>query len=178
VHLEDWPVLDPGWEDGALLSNMARVRRLVELGQHARASANIESDQLLPGALVGLPAGASWVLEDLQPFTRLLAGALRVTQVKLVPDAAAYVRWRLTLAPERPVQRDLSPVAVEAALAELGDDEAGRLAAQLRQGMSVGLDVSGLAITLLPDEVSISVEARSASAVAADADHLVILAAD
>ena len=176
VHLEDWPALDPAWEDDTLISNMARVRRLVDLGQQARAGANIESDQLLPGALVGLPAGASWELEDLRPFTRLLAGTLRVTQVKLAPDAVAYVRWRLTLDPERPVQRDLAPSAVEAALAELGDDEAAHLAAQLRQGMSVGLDVSGLAITLLPDEVSISAEARSASAVATDADHLVILA--
>ena len=42
--------------------------------------------------------------------------------------------------------------------------------------MSVGLDVSGLAITLLPDEVSISVQARSGGAAAADAEHLVILA--
>jgi isoleucyl-tRNA synthetase len=176
VHLEDWPAPDPTWEDGTLLANMVRVRRLVELGQHARATASIEQDQLLPGALVGLPAGASWELEDLDPFTMLLAGTLRVTQVKLAPDAAAYVRWRLALNPERPVQRELSPAAVEAALAELGDQEAAHLAAQLRKGMSVGLDLSGVAITLLPDEVSISVQAKSASAVAADADHLVILA--
>ena len=176
VHLEAWPVPDPAWEDGVLLSNMDRVRRLVALGLRARAMAGIEPDQLLPGALVGLPPGASWVLEDLHPFTRLLADTLRVTQVKLAPDAAAYVRWRLAPNPERPVQRALSPAALEAALADLGDDEAAHLATQLRKGLSVGLEVSGTAITLLSDEVSVSVEARSGSAVAADSDHLVILA--
>ena len=176
VHLEGWPVPDPAWEDGALLSNMDRVRRVVALGLRARSMAGIEPDQLLPGALVGLPAGASWLLEDLHPFTRLLADTLRVTQVKLAPDAAAYVSWRLAPNPERPVQRALSPAALEAALADLGDDEAAHLATQLRKGLSVGLEVSGVAITLLPDEVSVSVQARSGSAVAADSDHLVILA--
>jgi isoleucyl-tRNA synthetase len=176
VHLEGWSVPDPAWEDGALLSNMDRVRRVVALGLRARAMVGIEPDQLLPGALIGLAAGASWVLEDLHPFSRLLADTLRVTQVKFAPDAAAYVKWRLAPDPERPVQRALSPAALEAALDGLGDDEAVHLASQLRKGLSVGLDVSGLAITLLPDEVSVSVQARSGSAVAADSDHLVILA--
>ena len=176
VHLEDWPAPDPSWEDGALLSNMSRVKRLIELGLRARAEAKLESTQLLPGALIGLPAGASWELADLQPFDRLLADMLRVTQVKLSPDAATYVRWRLALNPERPVQRDLSRDAIDAALADLSDDKAAHLAMQLRMGLSVGLEVSDLAITLLPDEVSVSVQARPGSAAAADADHLVILA--
>ena len=176
VHLEDWPTPDPAWEDEALLSNMARVRHLAELGLRARAQADIESDQLLPGALVGSLAGASWELADLHPFARLLADALRVTQVKFSQDAAGYVGWCLALNPERPVQRDVSQTEIEAALSELSAGEAAHLATQLRTGISVGLDVSGLAITLLPDEVSISVQARSGGAAAADAEHLVILA--
>jgi hypothetical protein len=176
VHLEDWPTPDPAWEDEALLSNTARVRHLAELGMRARAQADIESDQLLPGALVGSLAGASWELADLQPFAGLLADALRVIQVKFSPDAAGYVGWRLALNPERPVQRDVSQAEIEIALADLSAGEAAHLATQLRTGMSVGLDVSGLAITLLPDEVSISVQARSGGAATADAEHLVILA--
>ena len=176
VHLEDWPAPDPAWEDGALLSNMIRVKRLIELGLRARMKADIEPAQLLPGALIGLPAGASWELADLHPFARLLADMLRVTQVKFSPDAAGYVRWHLALNPERTVHRDLSRSAIEAALADLSDGEAADLTTQLRMGMSVGLDVAGLAITLLPDEVSVSAHARPGSAAAADADHLVILA--
>jgi isoleucyl-tRNA synthetase len=176
VHLEDWLTPDPAWEDAALLSNMARVRHLAELGLRARAQAGIESDQLLPGALVGSLAGASWEPADLHRFARLLADALRVTQVKFSPDIAVYVGWRLDLNPEQPVQRDVSQAAIEAALADLSASAAAHLATQLRTGMSVGLEVSGLAITLLPDEVSISAQARSGSVAAADAEHLLILA--
>ena len=143
VHLEDWPTPNPAWADEALLSNMARVRHLTELGLRARARAGIEPDQLLPGALVSSLAGASWELADLQPFARLLADALRVTQVKFSPDAAGYVGWRLALNPERPVQRDVSQAAIEAALSDLSAGEAAHLATQLRTGMSVGLEVIG-----------------------------------
>ena len=176
VHLEAWPALDPGWEDGVLLSNMARVQHLTELGLRARAEAGIDPHQLLPGALVGSLPGASWEPEALQPFSRLLADALRVAQVKFSADAADYVGWRLALNPERPVQRDVTEAGIGAVLADLSAGEAAHLATQLRRGMSVGLEVSGLAITLLPDEVSISVRARPGQAAAAGADHLVILA--
>jgi hypothetical protein len=176
VHVQDWPTLDPAWEDAALLSNMARVRRLTEIGLRARADAGIDPHQLLPGALAGSLAGASWRSEELQPFARLLADALRVAQAKFSVDAASYVEWRLALNPERPVQRDVPQGAIGDALADLSASEAAHLVTQLRMGISVGLEVSGLAITLLPDEVSISVHARSGQAAAADADHLVILA--
>jgi len=176
IHLEGWPSPDPAWDDEVLLANMGRVRRLADLGMSARAQAGIDPGRLLPGALVGSPAGASWRLLDLHPFARLLADALGAVEVKLSPDAARYVRWSLTLAAERPVQRDMSQAAIEATLAGLSAGEAEHLAAQLRMGISVGLDVFGLAITLLPDEVAISVRAGSGQAVAADAEHLVVLA--
>ncbi|NIV36228.1 MAG: class I tRNA ligase family protein, partial [Anaerolineae bacterium] len=161
VHLAAWPALDPAWQDEVLLSNMARVRRLMELGLRARSDAGIDPHQLLPGALVGPLAGASWQPEDLQPFARLLADALRVAQVRFSADAASFVEWRLALNPERPVQRDVSQAAIGDALADLSASEAAHLVTQLRTGISVGIEVSGLAITLLPDEVSISVHART-----------------
>jgi len=175
VHLEDWPALDPAWENEALLSHMARVRDLAELGLRARAEAGIAPHRVLPGALVGSLEGALWALADLQPFVHLLADALAVTQVKLSAGAGEYIGWRLALAPERSVQREVPRAAIEAALAELAASEAAYLAEQLRQGMSVGLEVAGLSITLLPDEVSVSVQPRSGWAAAADAEHLVAL---
>jgi isoleucyl-tRNA synthetase len=175
LHLEDWLTPDPAWEDEALLSNMARVQHLAELGLRARAQAGIESDQLLPGALVGSLADGTWELADLHPFAELLANALGVNQVTLSADAADHVEWRLALDPTQPVLRDPSQTAIEAALSNLSADEATHLAAQLREGMSVGLEVSELAITLLPDEVLISVQAQSGWTASADAEHLVIL---
>jgi hypothetical protein len=85
------------------------------------------------------------------------------------------VEWRLELDPERPVQRDVSQPAIAAALAALSADRAAQFAAQLQQGISVGLEVSDQSITLLPDEVTISVQAKAGWAAAADAEHLVAL---
>jgi isoleucyl-tRNA synthetase len=175
VHLEDWPVLDPSWENEALLKNMARVRHLAALGLLARSQAGMQPDQLLPGALLGSLPGASWSLIDLEPFAGLLADSLRVASVKFSADAAGHVEWRLGLDPERQVQRDVSQPAIAAALAALSTDRAAQIAAQLQQGISVGLEVSDQAITLLPDEVTISVQARAGWAAAADAEHLVAL---
>ncbi len=176
VHLEAWPSLDPAWEDKDLLVNMARVRHVAGLGQAAREQGGVDLGRVLPGALVGPLAGASWAPADLHPFAELLSDALRVVQVKLSPDAAIHVEWRLVLNPAQPVQREVSQEAIRAALANLGAGEAARVAEQLQMGMSVGLDVSGLAVTLLPDEVSISVQAGSGQLAAADAEHLVVLA--
>jgi len=176
VHLEDWPSLDPAWDDKDLLANMARVRHLAGLGQAAREQRDVDPAQVLPGALVGPLAGASWAPADLHPFAALLADVLGVAQVKLSPGAAIHVGWRLALNPAQPVQREVSQEAIQAALAGLGAAEAARLAEQLQMGMSVGLDVSGMAITLLPDEVSIFVQAGSGQVAAADAEHLVVLA--
>ena len=175
VHLQDWPAFDPAWEDPNLLENVARVRRLAELGLRARVQTDIQPELLLPGALVGPLTGAGWVPAELEPLAGLLADALNVAQVKFSPNAGNYVSWQLSLDPERPVQRDLPQSAIVAALAELSPDEAAHMATQLRQGMSVGLEVSGQAITLLPDEVSLSVQARAGWAAAADTQHLVAL---
>jgi isoleucyl-tRNA synthetase len=175
VHLEDWPVLDPAWENESLLKNMARVRHLAALGLRARVQVGIQPDELLPGALVGSLAGATWSRADLEPFAALLADSLRVARVELSADAAGRVEWRLSLDPERPVQRDVSQPAIAAALAALSAERAAQSAAQLQQGISVGLEVSEQAITLLPDEVTVSVRPRAGWAAAADDEHLVAL---
>ena len=175
VHLEDWPVLNPAWENESLLKNMTRIQHLAALGLRARAQAGMQPDELLPGALVGSLAGATWSRADLEPFTALLADSLGVARVELSADAAGRVEWRLSLDPERPVQRDVSQPAIAAALAALSADRAAQIAAQLQQGISVGLEVSDQAITLLPDEVTISVRPRAGWAAAADDEHLVAL---
>ncbi|MDX6274971.1 MAG: isoleucyl-tRNA synthetase [Frankiales bacterium] len=53
VHLRDWPQVDGALVDTALGEQVALVRRLVELGRAARASAKIGTRQPLARALVG-----------------------------------------------------------------------------------------------------------------------------
>ena len=58
VHLASWPVADTRLIDDRLTAQMALVRRLVELGRSARASAVVRVRQPLARALVGAPGFA------------------------------------------------------------------------------------------------------------------------
>jgi isoleucyl-tRNA synthetase len=58
VHLADWPTVDAGARDDALVEQVALVRRLVELGRSARTSAKARTRQPLARALVAAPGWA------------------------------------------------------------------------------------------------------------------------
>jgi isoleucyl-tRNA synthetase len=178
VHLAPWPSPAPAAEDRAILAQMTRVRCLARLGQSARAGAGVPSDRRLRRAIIGLLAGAHTEGTDLTLFAPLLADVLAAEQVQIASDARAQVEWRLSLRPEPWAPRDVAVAELEAALATLDAETSAGLASQLQAGLSVGLQVSGQAITLLPDQVCISVQAPPGWAAAADADHLVILQVD
>jgi hypothetical protein len=114
-------------------------------------------------------------VSELSPFEDLLVEALGVERVQLAPEAEGPVEWRLGLNPERYPERDVTPAEIEAALAELDADLAAHLASQVRAGLSIGLQVSGQAITLLPDEVRPFAQAPPGWVAAADDEHLVVL---
>ncbi len=59
VHLASWPEADPDLLDGALVEQMALVRRLVELGRAARATSAVRTRQPLSRALVSASGWAA-----------------------------------------------------------------------------------------------------------------------
>ncbi len=175
VHLTAWPTADPSWVDRALLVHMARVRRLAGLGEKARARGAVASDRRLRQGVVGLTVSDRDAISELNPYQELLVEALGVEQLELTSEAEDQVEWRLSLNPERTPERDVSPAEIEDALAELDANLAAHLAAELRAGRSIGLQVSGRAITLLPDEIRLVVQARPGWVAAADDEYLVLL---
>ena len=175
VHLATWPSVEPGEGARAHLEAMALVQRWVELARTARAQAGIDPDQPLRRAVVSLLVGGRGGMDEFGLFEGLLAKMLGAAQVQIEADAATLVSWHLALHPGRRTERDMAPAQIEAALAELGAEEAADLASQLRAGLSVGLQVSGQAITLLSDEVRVTVQAPPGRAAAADARQLVVL---
>jgi isoleucyl-tRNA synthetase len=78
VHLSPWPDADSGAVDRALASDMALVRRLVDLGRAARAESKTKTRQPLARALV---SAAGW--EGLSPQLRdLVAAELNVVALE------------------------------------------------------------------------------------------------
>jgi hypothetical protein len=148
------------------------VRRLAALGQVARAQAGIEPRQPVRRALV---ASSPADLSELAALEGPLAQALVAERIEIEPDAGTRIAWRLGLNPQQTPDRGVAPAEIDAALAALDGEAAADLAAKLRDGLSVGLEVSGRAIVLLPDEVTLSVQARPGWAAAFAGGSLVLL---
>jgi isoleucyl-tRNA synthetase len=175
VHLAAWPAPDRAWEDGALLAGMAQVRRLSALGQAARAQAGIPFDEPLRRVIVALAGDDDGGATRLAPFRDLLVEVLGVAALQFTADATKQVVWRLALDAGRAVEREMAPGDIEAAVASLDPEQAAEMAAMLARGLSVSLRVGEAVVTLLPDEVSASVEPRAGWAAAAEAGQLVAL---
>ena len=178
IHQTVWPSPDPAWEVRALLAHMALVRRLAGLGRAARVQAGIELDQPLRQASLCLHGKEDAGAIELEPFWDLLERVLGVAQVRFTPDVMKQVEWRLVLHAGRAGERHVAPAEVGAALANLGPGEAADMVSQLWDGLSVSLTVGERVVILLRDDVSVSVQARSGWAAAAEAGHLVVLEVD
>lgn len=175
VHLTAWPASDLAAEDRALLARMTQVRRLASLGRAARVQAGVERDRLLHQAIVSLLLADDGGAAALVAFEDLLAESLGVSRVRFAAKAAVPVASRLVLNREPVAEWDVGIAEVKAALTALDPEEAASLVSQIREGLSVSLDVSGQALTLLPDQVRVTVQARPGWAAATDGDRLVVI---
>ena len=172
VHLVDWPT--PGYitdDDAPLLRQMERALCLAALGKAARQQAGIPEDRLLHRARVGLTEDKV-AAEELRALWARLLG---VQQVEQCSDAMAEVAWKLRLEPDVAANQSVAPQAIDASLTALGPQVRARLVTELWEGRSIGLEVDGQAVTLLPDDVEISVEADPGWVAAAQDGCLVAL---
>jgi isoleucyl-tRNA synthetase len=175
VHLAGWPAVETAAADEALLARMRPVWRLAALGSQARARAALAPERRLHRAWVQLIARDPAEAMGLAPFHSLLAEVLGVDRVPIVEQAPVPVRWHLALDWDRAVQRRVVVDEIDAALAHLDPAAAAGLVLQLWSGLSVSLAVGDQAITLLPDEVRVSVAAPPGWAAAAEPGYLVLL---
>jgi isoleucyl-tRNA synthetase len=175
VHLSAWPAVDPEKRDPELLDRMVQLRRLTSLGQVARNQAGIAPDRMLHQAIIGHVGRDEPGLPELTAFVEPLPALLRVSEVQFTKDAAEHVTWRFDLKAGQMVERGTTRTEIEAALELLDSETAATLAAQLWQGLTASLQVDEEAITLLPDEITISAQTGPDWTAAADARYLVIL---
>jgi isoleucyl-tRNA synthetase len=159
VHLGSWPSPQPAWADPELVAQMSLLQRLALLGETARAQAGIGPDLPVGQAIVVLDEARVARQESLSSLKDLLAEMLRAARVRIVSGPVTHVRWQLDLE-ESVVERGTPLSIIREALAELNPERAAEMALQLEAGLSVGLAVGPQTITLLPDEVKISVQSE------------------
>ncbi len=167
VHLAAFPAPDETLIDPALSTQMATVRRLVELGRAARAESGMKVRQPLSRALASAPGFA----ELPEALRAEIAAELNVGEVTSVAgsfvDTTAKANFR-TLG--RRFGKKVQVVAKAVAAAD-----AAELKDALRTTGTATLDVEGESITLGPDEVVITETPRAGWAVASDSGATVAL---
>ena len=168
VHLTAYP--QPGERDEELEDSMAVARDAVELGRAARAQAKVKVRQPLAEAVI---VAADRERVALERFEDVVLDELNVKQVRFVSEADELGRWEL-----KPNYRTLGPrfgkqmPQVAAAVAAL---DAGRAAATLRDGGSVGISVDGREHPLTSDDVQLALQPLEGYQVERSGTHAVAL---
>jgi isoleucyl-tRNA synthetase len=170
VHLAAWPEPDQSLIDPALADQMSLVRRLVELGRSARASAVVKTRQPLARALISAPGLQSLPGE----LTALIADELNVKQLApLDGDDGELVRY-LVKPNFRALGRRFGSETQQVAAAIATADPA-TLATTLRSAGTVPLDVDGATIEIGPGDVIVTQVPAAGWTVAAEGGETVAL---
>jgi isoleucyl-tRNA synthetase len=171
VHLAVWPEHDVDLVDDALSSDVALVRRLVELGRGARAEAKVKTRQPLARALIG---AKGWEALD-DELKAQVAEELNVQSLQSLMesegdlvDVAAKANFR-TLGARFGKQTPLVANAIAAF-------EASALAEALRADGSATVHVEGLGeVTVSADDVIVTETPREGWAVSSESGASVAL---
>ncbi len=170
VHMAAWPEPDEAAIDDVLSSNVALVRRLVELGRAARAASGVRIRQPLARALVGAPG---W--QSLPPALRAeVADELNVGEISALAQSARELVDLTVKANFRSLGRRFGKDTPRVAAA-IGAADAGSLAAALREDGRASFTVSGLGeVEIGADDVVITETPREGWAVAREGETIAL----
>ncbi|MGH3301521.1 MAG: isoleucine--tRNA ligase [Streptosporangiaceae bacterium] len=151
VHLAAWPQPDQSLIDPALAGQMSLVRRLVELGRSARATAVVKTRQPLARALVAAPGLQSLPGE----LTAQIADELNVKELApLDGDSGELVRYLV-----KPNFRALGKrfgSGTQQVAAAIAAEDAAKLASTLQSAGTADVDVDGRTVGIGLDDVIVT----------------------
>jgi isoleucyl-tRNA synthetase len=171
VHLATWPEVNAAAIDERLGTDMALVRRIVELGRAARATSGVRTRQPLGRALV---SATGW--SDLSPQLReQICEELNISTLESLDDGGAGLVDTSVKANFRSLGQRFGKQTPAVAAAIAASDPAALLAA-VRASGSTTLTVSGLGeVSVSEGDVVITETPREGWAVAADAGESIAL---
>jgi isoleucyl-tRNA synthetase len=168
--LASWPTVEASLVDRGLANHMRLVRRLVELGRAARASASVRTRQPLSRALV---AASGW--QDVPVELRQqLADELNVAEVVTMADQAEELITYTVKPNFRSLGKQFGNRTKAVAAAVTGADPVGLVRA-LRETGRASVDVDGERVTLDAEQLIVTESPRADWAVASAAGETVAL---
>lgn len=169
VHLSTWPKADLSAIDPSLSTQMALVRRLVELGRATRAESGVKTRQPLLRALV-----AASGFEALSPELHgQITEELNVSSLASLSEVGGSLVDTTAKANFRALGKRFGK-GVQAVAKAVANADAAALSLALREG-TASVEVDGELITLTPDEVIITETPREGWSVASDSGATVAL---
>jgi isoleucyl-tRNA synthetase len=170
VHLEDWPSVDAAARDERLEADMAVARETVRMGLSARGQSKVKVRQPLREAVV---VAAGREREAIEAHADVVQEELNVKALRFVDRADELGSYELkanyrTLGPR--FGRQMPQVA--AAIAAL---DPAHVAAALRDGRHVGVNVDGHDHELGPDDVSLALQPLEGYQLEREGSHAVAL---
>ena len=171
VHLEDFPVAEPGRRDEELEAGVEAAMRAIELGRAARAAAKLKMRQPLAKAVIVATEAERGEIERLGDVVR---AELNVKDLEFVTEEAELVAYEV-----KPNYRTLGPrfgksmPHVAAAIAALDPGSATAAAKGERQ---VGVNVDGSEHTLEPDDLLMAMKPLQGYEVESESGRAVALA--
>ncbi|CAB4866816.1 MAG: isoleucine--tRNA ligase [Actinobacteria bacterium] len=171
VHLATWPEVNSDAIDERLGTDMALVRRIVELGRAARATSGVRTRQPLGRALV---SATGW--SELSPQLReQICEELNINSLESLDDGGAGLVDTSIKANFRSLGQRFGK-QTPAVAAELAASDPAALLAAMRANGSTILTVSGLGeVSVAESDVVITETPREGWAVAADAGESIAL---
>ncbi len=162
IHHTDWPLVDAASSDTNLLEQMALARRIASLGLSARGNANLKVRQPLGRALVH--AGRK---VELDPELRaIVEDELNVKALEFVEEEGALVSYKIL--PDNKLLGPKLGARFPRLRAALAAADPAKVAAAVRTGQNLALDLDGEPFELAPAEILVSTTPAAGLAVAAD----------
>ncbi len=162
IHHTDWPLADLAVVDEKLLEQMDLARRIASLGLSARSNANLKVRQPLSKVLVHVGGKASLSSE----LVDIVEDELNVKGFEFVEQEGRLVNYRIL--PDNKLLGPRFGARFPQVRAALQAADPGSIAASVRAGERVALQVDGEAIDLAPEEVLVQTQPVQGLAVAAD----------
>jgi len=174
IHLCDYPQADQARIDERLSAEMAWGREIASLGRAARTEAMLKVRQPLARVEVVLadPYQQAW----LESHAPLIAEELNVKAVEFATDADRYVSYAV-----KPNFKSIGPKFGKLApqiQKTLAAADAAALRRQLDANGKLAMEVAGQPVELTPDDVQITLSAKSGWAAAQGRSAVVVLATE
>jgi isoleucyl-tRNA synthetase len=161
VHHTSWPKVDAVTADDALLEQMGLARRVTSLGRSARENASLKVRQPLSKVLVH--AGNAVLRQEL---VEIVEDELNVKSFEFVEQEGALVNYKVL--PDNKVLGPKFGARFPHVREALAHADPVKVAAAVRAGLPVTINLAGEPVELEPETILVSTEPVLGLAVAAD----------